>query len=317
MTLPLAELVEPDSPRSSGLDEEHARLLADSDGALPPILINRRTMRVVDGAHRLLAAKLCRQQEIDVIFCDCDDDDAFVLAVKSNVTHGLPLSHADRSAAALRIIGSHPQWSDRMIASVTGLSHRTVGAIRRRSTGDSSQSNARRRGRDGRVRPVDGTAGRVAVTRLLADRQHASLREIAREAGVSPDTVRNVRNRIQRGENPVLSLPRSGQREAPSGQEVTPRARTYRPAPPNGFLEKSALVRSLRNDPSLRFSEAGRTLLRLLGICALNQQEWLKLSETVPAHRAASIAQLAREYGQAWQNFAVAVEQRQRDLSSV
>lgn len=95
--LPLADIVQPDSPRLSGLNDEHARLLAHSEATLPPILVNRRTMRVVDGAHRLLAAKLRGQETIDVHFCDCDNDEAFVLAVEKNVTHGLPLSRAERT----------------------------------------------------------------------------------------------------------------------------------------------------------------------------------------------------------------------------
>lgn len=313
--LALADLEQPDSPRLSGVDEEHARLLADSDGVLTPVLVNRRTMRIVDGAHRLLAARMRDQQEIEVRFCDCDDHAAFVLAVESNVTHGLPLSRADRNAAAQRIIASYPEWSDRVIASVAGLSHKTVGAIRARATGNAPQSDTRRRGRDGRLRPVDGSAGRAEVIRLLTDRKDASLREIAREAGVSPDTVRNVRDRLRRGEDPVVPAPRGAQ-PADVGRAAT-RPKSCVSVQVPGFPEKSALIRSLRNDPSLRFSDAGRVLLRLLDTYVLESQDWARLSENVPAHRAENIAQLARECGRAWQKFAVAVEQRQRDFTAV
>ncbi|TGG74773.1 hypothetical protein D8771_34865 [Streptomyces albus] len=310
--LPLADIVQPDSPRLSGLNDEHARLLAHSEATLPPILVNRRTMRVVDGAHRLLAAKLRGQETIDVHFCDCDNDEAFVLAVEKNVTHGLPLSRAERTAAAERILDTYPEWSDRAIAAVAGLSHKTVGSIRRRSVKD-SEPVTHRRGRDGRLRPVDGAAARAKVSSLLADRQGASLRQIAREAGVSPDTVRNVRDDTRRTAAPPASESRAVAAQGREEREAPRRASACVRIQASEVAERSALVRSLRNDPSLRFSESGRVLLRLLDVYALDPRDWARLSGDVPAHRAADIAQLARECGRMWQNFAVAVEQRQRE----
>ncbi|KOG90227.1 streptomycin biosynthesis protein, partial [Streptomyces varsoviensis] len=81
------------------------------------------------------AAMLCGHDKIAVRFFDGDEADAFVLAVESNIAHGLPLSLADRKRAAGRIIDSHPQWSDRIVASVTGIAPGTVAEIRRRRTG--------------------------------------------------------------------------------------------------------------------------------------------------------------------------------------
>lgn len=338
----LSSLLKSDSPRLSGANMAHARLLAESDADLPPILVNRRTMRVIDGTHRVLAASLRGRDEIEAQFFECDDDEAFVLAVEANVAHGLPLSLADRTAAAKRIIASHAQWSDRAVASVTGLAHKTVGSIRRRSTGEVPQSNIRR-GRDGRVRPVDSTQGRLEASRLLSDRPNASLREIAREAGVCAATVRDVRARLQRGEDPVLPGRRAaaehepaqgeseqcggsarrepGQRaaepgaaEPAAGQRRTAGSVPMRtlPAPagkPNVF-DGFALIQSLRKDPSLRFSESGRLLLRLLDASTLGPQEWNRLRDNVPMHCTDMIATVARECGQAWHDFATELEHR-------
>ena len=120
------------SVRMAGEDQEHIEALTAVQGHLPPIIVHRRTMRVIDGVHRLRAAKLQARDHIAVRFFDGDETDAHVLAVSSNIAHGLPLSLADRKAAAARIIVSHPQWSDRMIASVAGLAARTVAEIRKR-----------------------------------------------------------------------------------------------------------------------------------------------------------------------------------------
>jgi ParB-like chromosome segregation protein Spo0J len=310
--LPLTDIVPPDSPRLSGLNDEHARLLANSDAALPPILVNRRTMRVVDGAHRLLAAKLRVQEFIDVDFCDCDNDEAFVLAVEKNVMHGLPLSRAERAAATERILGSYPDWSDRAIAMVVGLSHKTVGSIRRRSDIGSEQIT-HRRGRDGRLRPVNGAAARARVSSMLADGQGASLRGIARETGVSPDTVRHVRDDSRRAEALAARQPRGVPSPERKRREAPKQVRPPVPIRASGPADRYALLRSLRSDPSLRLRESGRVLLRLLDVYALDSDDWARISRDVPAYRVDGVAELARECGRIWQDFAARVEQQQRD----
>src|SRR3954464_4429872 len=123
------------SPRISGVDPEHVEALAAAQNPLPPITVHRSTGRIIDGLHRLRAVEIRGQQKIAVQYFDGDAADAFVLAVESNVTHGLPLTTADRKHAAARIIASHPQWSDRVIASVSGLAPGTVAEIRRRAPG--------------------------------------------------------------------------------------------------------------------------------------------------------------------------------------
>ncbi|WP_159001642.1 ParB/RepB/Spo0J family partition protein, partial [Streptomyces sp. SBT349] len=165
--MPISTIVVADTPRGAGSSSAHARVLAETDDDLPPILLHRSTMRVIDGMHRLEAAKICRAETIRARFFDGDEDEAFVLAVESNVKHGLPLSLADRKAAALRIVRAHPDWSDRAVAAIAGLAHKTVGSIRRRASGEVPQLEARV-GRDGRVRavrtgPEAGTAAAAAA----------------------------------------------------------------------------------------------------------------------------------------------------------
>jgi hypothetical protein len=58
--------------------------------SLPPLLVDRRSMRVIDGMHRLMAALLKKRETIDVEFFDGSYADAFLLAVEANVAHGLP-----------------------------------------------------------------------------------------------------------------------------------------------------------------------------------------------------------------------------------
>ena len=171
------------SPRIEGHDEENVRILAQLDHPWPPLLVHRQSYRVIDGMHRLMAARLRGDKTIEVRLHECDEADAFVLAVRANVAHGLPLSLRDRKAAARRIIESRPEWSDRRISTVAGLSDKTVAVIRRESrlaeAGGEAGGDVRRIGSDGRSRPVDAASRRATVTQLLATNPSSSLRHIA------------------------------------------------------------------------------------------------------------------------------------------
>src|SRR5258705_432071 len=83
---------------------------------------------------------------------------------------------------------------------VGGLGARTVGNIRGRLEVDMDADIARARtGRDGRVRPLDNAEGRLRASAIIKEKPNASLREVAREAGISPSTVRDVRQRVTQG----------------------------------------------------------------------------------------------------------------------
>ncbi|MDQ2877154.1 MAG: ParB N-terminal domain-containing protein, partial [Actinomycetota bacterium] len=204
--LPVTSLRGTVSPRLAGANEGHARALAEMD-ELPPILVDRQTMRIIDGVHRVRAAVLRGQTTINAIFAEGHADDLFLLAVTLNTRHGLPLSLADRKAAALRIVSSRPDWSDHAIADAAGLAATTIAGIRRQcSTGASVQSNTRL-GRDGRVRPVDGTEGRRRATAEVLAHPGASIREVAQAAGVSLGTAHDV-TRLVHGNPGSAAAPR-------------------------------------------------------------------------------------------------------------
>lgn len=295
--VPIAALLPADSPRIAGVDHEHVRSLAEAATPLPPILVHRMSMRVVDGMHRLQAAILRGEHEIAVEFFDGTEQLAFLHAVRANLAHGLPLSRADREAATIRIITSHPEWSDRMIASSTGLSDKTVGAIRRRATTPAVQVAARV-GTDGRVRPLNSSEGRRRAAEIIAARPDASLREIARASGIALGTVRDVKERLRRGEDPVPARGRPGSGEPQS------RMRVVEPQDP---LET---LRVLRRDPSLRFTDAGRSTLRWLDLHVISAGEWGGVVGGLPTHCTNVVADLARRCAAVWQELADELEQR-------
>jgi ParB-like chromosome segregation protein Spo0J len=295
------------SPRHQAEHPEHARLLAESGAELSPIVVHRMTMRVIDGTQRVLAAALRGQAEIGVRFFDGSAEDAFVLAVESNTRHGLPLSLSERTDAARRILRSHPHWSDRVIAAVAGLSAKTVRAQRQR-LGDAT---AERVGRDGRVRPLSSAEGRRLAGRLLQESPDAPLRVIAAQAGISPGTVRDVRSRLSRGEDvvpdrrrhavaPVAPLPPLA---AVPDVPVAPQG----PGVP-GELDAAAALRGLFRDPSLRLTEDGRRLLRLLEAHIGDDARWERLAAAVPEHRAQLVSALAAHCALQWQRLAARMD---------
>ncbi|MEU5431446.1 ParB N-terminal domain-containing protein [Streptomyces olivoreticuli] len=291
-------------------------MLAESDAELPPIVVHRPTMRVIDGMHRLRAAALRGDTEIEARLYDGTAEDAFVFAVRLNTRHGLPLSAQERSRAAARIMTTHPQWSDRRIALVAGLSSKTVGAIRRRGAGELPQPLTRV-GHDGRVRPVNGAAGRRRAAEVLAEKPGASLREVAGLAGVSPGTVRDVRDRLRRGDDPVPAGRReSGARRAtgsPPGWGGVPRNAVRQDVPRRSLQrDYESILRTLRKDPSLRFTEAGRNVLRLLDTRALFVEEQEGLISGLPGHCMPMLSDAARECANAWIEFAKRLDRLER-----
>ncbi|MCC9309081.1 hypothetical protein LN042_18670 [Kitasatospora sp. RB6PN24] len=237
----LSLLAPEQSPRAASVDEEHAARLAALPTDLPPILVHRPTMRVVDGAHRLRAAALRGESTIAVEYLDGDPVEVYLRAVEANAVDAgptedgeplvLPLTLGERKAAAERIIALRPQCSDRSIARVAGLSAKTVGELRRRS-GVAELCTKSRVGLDGRLRPVNPDEGRRRVLQVMRERPGASLREIARAAGVSLGTAHGVRARIGRGEAAVparLPRPRRGGGKAAARREEGQREEGQRP----------------------------------------------------------------------------------------
>jgi hypothetical protein len=314
--VPLDQLKAADSPRLAGEDEQHAQQLVESESEWPPILVHRSTMQVIDGMHRLRAAKEKGYPCIRVEFFDGSEEAAFVEAVRANIRHGLPLSLDDRRSAAERIIAAQPAMSDRAIAECTGLSTKTVGGVRRRLNPDSPESDQEvRTGKDGRRRPLSTADGRRQAAEALAAEPLAPLRRIAEAAGVSVGTAHDVRERVRRGEDPVVPRDRRKQRKR---EEKRTADEVRKPGGPSGTASEKerrirnmqARLQSLQRDPSLRLSESGRELLRWLHLNHRAKVKYPHVVDNIPPHLAATVAELAIQCSEMWQSLAQELEER-------
>jgi ParB-like chromosome segregation protein Spo0J len=325
--------------RGTGTDRAHVQMLTEvaSFSELPPVLVQRNSLRVIDGMHRLEAAKARGEQFIRARVINCTDNDAYILAVKANTLHGLPLSRADRVSSARRILDWHPDWSDRAIGMACGLSAKTVASIRRDSA-DEIQQFAKRLGRDGKRRPVTALEGRKRAAGYITSRPEASLREVARETDVSLGTVQDVRSRMRRGLDPVNA---SSDRRlaAPAGVPVirpVPADQPARPAVPGAEPQagRPTLVPSrispphsrrapqvswpqiapkLAGDPSLRYTDGGRAFLRWMMAHLANSGDWRQFADSVPPHWLDDISAVAERASEEWRDFAEHLKSRQAE----
>lgn len=326
--------------RQAGTDAAHVQLLAEATGRaeLPPLLVQKDGCRVIDGLHRLEAARLRGDASVRVRFLDCTDSEALVLAMKANSAHGLPLSKADRLGGARRVLAAHPDWSDRAIAGISGLSAKTIAGLRLRTAG-AADTAGKRLGRDGRKRPVNAGEGRRRAAEYISAHPDAPLRQVARETDVSLGTVHDVKARLRRGVSPerdgrrgpaprpavhaaaapapaagvsrmlpaaaVTALPPPAPAAAPAS---VPRRRNYADPPPTwaGVADKVA------TDPTIRYTESGKEFLQWMALHAADPDGWQGLVNAVPAHWLSVIAPIADGISKEWSLFAERLRSRQQ-----
>ncbi|MGO4613939.1 hypothetical protein AB4305_07160 [Nocardia sp. 2YAB30] len=221
-----------------------------------------------------------------------------------NSARGRPLPLADRKAADVRMLADFPGWSNRRLGEVAGLSDKNIAAVRRRSDAEVPHPAMWRIGRDCAVYPVAARERRRRAREFLEANPAASTREIALAPRISPTTAKDVRGRL-RAQGGAMAEHRQDGGETPAraclGDVLAGSApgQVARPEFP-AFAESTDLtkVRRLRADPSLRFTEVGRKVLRLLEISGPESVEWQTMAECLPIHHAPAVAELARHYAE-------------------
>lgn len=165
---------------------------------------------LADGFHRYHASKQIDREVISVDIKQGTRRDAVLYAMEANTRHGIPLPLSDRKRCAKTMLEDEEwrEWSDREIGRRCGLSHVTVGSIRRDLYGKNDQSDANQP-----VEPVEEVLECVTlrtpsevVAQWFKDYptlHHLSNREIAKRCGVTEGTVRNYKKELQ--PEPILA----------------------------------------------------------------------------------------------------------------
>ena len=124
--------------------------------AFPPVVVFRieNDLWLVDGHHRFESARKAGGSEILAIVHNGTWHEAVRAALAANRSHGVRLTTADREKAVLLARQEFPDYSDRALAELCGVSYKTVGRVLKQSVGTMSQLPQGRRGRDGKLYPA-------------------------------------------------------------------------------------------------------------------------------------------------------------------
>ena len=288
--IPLTSILETPCPRREGLDQDHVRALAELDGNWPPVVVCRADNRLVDGHHRVAAARSLGRTSVLAQMFDGSPQALYLEFVRLNVTHGRPLSLADRRDAAVRMLQWFPDWSDRRIGRSCALSPHTVAGVRADQGEREAYADDFRTGEDGRKRRASPVAVREAIESSLDAEPGASLRTIARAVNASPETVRNVRK--NRGGVGLVNAERVKHVDLAES-----RSDGSRPLP-----------HWWESDSALNSTTEGRCLAQWLSDREVAEADCTEHLGAVPLSRVYEVAAEARRRSVAWSAFAVAVE---------
>lgn len=265
--------------REGGLRQEHVDRLVALRGHWPPILVGAANGLVIDGMHRVAAARVLGLDRLAASFFEGGPDDALIEFVRRNVNHGLPLTLRERKRAASRVLLAHGEWSDRRIADLCAISPKTVARLRRGS-GDGPVAGVthldRRIGRDNKLRPVNSRLVRTLVADAIREQPDASLRTIAASVGVSPETVRSVRGSMDRT--------------------------------PSVASDDASCSQSLSQAPC----DDGEDFIAWFDRTSVDEEESRRLMDAIPRARVREIVAEAHRRSEVWQGFARRLEQRTR-----
>jgi len=281
--VPVARLTTKPSFREAGVNDDHVEQLVTLGGRWPPILVQLDNGLVIDGVHRVAAARLLGLERMAASLFDGDPDEALIEFVRRNVYHGLPLTLRERKKAAVQVLLGRPEWSDRRIAEICALSPKTVGRLRLASPECQAEEIPRldtrtRVGRDNKSRPVNGASVRARVIEAIKEQPGASLRAVAASVGVSPETVRIVRMKMSR----------------PAATEAV--------AAP--VLPEEA--------PVLGMSDEADDLAAWWDRTCISEDDCLRRVNAVPPNRVREMADEARRRSEAWLRFARSLDALQQ-----
>ena len=228
-------------------------------------------------------------------------EEAFVEAVKANVSHGKPLTLAEREAAAKKVLEMHGDWSNRLVAHVCGLSDKTVDRLRK-TTAEIPQSTTRI-GRDGRHRPTDTRLLRKEIATALRTKPEARPSEVARSLSTSPSTVRDVRKRMERGDDPVRPQ-RTVRATRPVAYREFEERRTNRTTPVDWT-----------NDRAILSLPGGGGFAEWLAQTKIEAKHWEAHLSEIPLGRIPQLIADAKSRAAEWTNFADSLEERFKQLN--
>jgi ParB-like chromosome segregation protein Spo0J len=181
------------NPRSHGVDQEVVEFYASifKDVVWPPILVDRATHKLLDGWHRIEAAKRSGVYTLPVQWVDAPEEELFALAVKANLGHGVHLTKEERYQAIARL--QREAWNNERIAAFLGCSVAMVGKTEK---AEDLRIKYKVADHPAVTLPIESL---IEVTKLPPEYQD-EIAELACEVEAEPRDVRRTVRAIKKGE---------------------------------------------------------------------------------------------------------------------
>ncbi len=181
------------SPRLHGVDSDVVELYAAifREVIWPPILVDRATKKLLDGWHRVEAAKRTGAYTLPVQWVDAQEEELFALAVRANMTHGVHLSREERYKAIARL--QREAWTHERIADFFSCSLRMVANTEK---AEDLRLKFKMHEHPGMKLPTESL---VEIIKL-APEYHDEVAELASEVEAAPADVRRAVRAVKKGE---------------------------------------------------------------------------------------------------------------------
>jgi len=181
------------NPRRQAVDQEVVEHYASifREVIWPPILVHRGTNRLLDGWHRVEAAKRAGVYTLPVTWVEAKEEELFALAVKANLGHGLRLSREERYQAIARL--QRESWTPERIAEVLGCA---VGMVGRTEKAEDLRVKYKVQSHPGAALPIESL---VEVIKLPPEFQDEMV-ELACEVEAAPADLRRAVRAVKKGE---------------------------------------------------------------------------------------------------------------------
>lgn len=181
------------NPRKKGVDQEVVDHYASifKEVIWPPILVHRGTNKLLDGWHRVEAAKRAGVYSLPVLWADAKEEELFILAVKANLGHGLRLTREERYQAIARL--QRESWTPERIAEELGCA---LGMVDRTEKAEDLRIKYKVKSHPAAAMPIESL---VEITKLPEEFQDEIV-ELACELEAAPADLRRTVRAVKKGE---------------------------------------------------------------------------------------------------------------------
>jgi len=181
------------NPRRQAVDQEVVEHYATTfrEVIWPPIWVHRGTNKLLDGWHRVEAAKRAGVYTLPVTWVEAKEEELFALAVKANLGHGLQLTREERYQAIARL--QRESWTPERIAEMLGCA---LGMVDRTEKAEDLRIKYKVQSHPGAALPIESL---VEVIKLPEEYQDEIV-ELACEVDAEPADLRRTVRAVKKGE---------------------------------------------------------------------------------------------------------------------